>query len=246
MKSSDGTAVGIYLDKKLFGIETTDSSSSSSSLFLALAAVLVVYTWLAWNRIPYSAVTLKVACRAIMENASIIFIAFFILIVIASWTLLFLSALTGILDQESQDCKLPYGQIHCRIPEEVSYSILCISFAFFVETLHSCMKVTIANIVGLWWKQGEKPNKCCNADVVFSFTRSVTWTIGSSSMGSFIVIILQLISEAISEIRGPRDGVWEYVNCLNPMNYCHVCVRCIDPLLDWIDSLVEYFNKWGE
>ena len=73
-------------------------------------------------------------------------------------------------------------------------------------------------------------NGCCSKAVRDSYWRSITTSFGSICFGSLIVAILQALKEIVHNLRESDDS----------MLAC--CAEC---LIGWIESLVEYFNKWA-
>jgi hypothetical protein len=99
------------------------------------------------------------------------------------------------------------------------------------QTISNVVHCTVAGTVGTWWFHPASASSFCSQGVTSSLNRSVTYSLGSITLGSLIVALVQTLRALVEQIRHHSDdGIL-------------ICIA--DCLLGMIQGLVEYFNKWA-
>jgi hypothetical protein len=108
----------------------------------------------------------------------------------------------------------------------LAYFLLLISLYWTQEVLRNIAHTTTAGVVATWWF-----NPAATAATWPSFVRATTTSLGSICLGSLIVAVLQAIRQVVREAVNSRE--------------CGMLSCFLLCLLDWIESLVRYFNMYA-
>jgi len=101
-----------------------------------------------------------------------------------------------------------------------------------MEVLRNIGHVTTAGVVATWWFQPLATSATCGA-----FKRATTTSLGSICFGSLIVAVLQATRAILREAQNhaAREGNIG-------LAFLACCIGCC---LSWIESLIQYFNKYA-
>ena len=200
-----------------------------------LSAIILLltccYTYCIWDRIPFATANLKTGCTAVKANCGVTFLAYIITFLTFGWTIVWSIAFFGINDTLTT-CEVVNGENVCTSGLNYAYLFLLFVSLFFTEqVLQNTVHTTVAGVVGTWWFVPDESGFCGSA-VMGSFWRTITTSFGSVCFGSLIVAIIQAVRQIV-ETAKQNDDIGNTLAC------------CIDCILGCIESLVEYFNKWG-
>lgn len=162
-----------------------------SALLLTLG-----YTMYNWNRIPFSSTNLYTALCAMRCTADITMLGLLSLLVAFGWCVIWTMAFVGIvnsynrLDCDSKGSCHPHVQ-HQHIP---IYILLLASFHWTNTVIKNVVRVTVASAIGTWWFQPSALSPCCTPAVLRPLWRSVTRSLGSICLGSFLIQPAQTLS----------------------------------------------------
>ena len=120
-----------------------------------------------------------------------------------------------------------------NIPSSVVF-LLLLSLYWGIQLVKSVLQCTVSGVVGSWWFQ-----PVCTSAVRGALLRSTTTSFGSLCFGSLLVAIVHTIREMMAAIRNRRRDQ----RTRNVASDCALCV--VDKLLQWLESLLVYFNKYA-
>jgi hypothetical protein len=185
------------------------------------------YARAVWHRIPFAAINMVTAGKAVKANFGVVILAMFFALLQTVWLIIWTIALVAVFDQtyncsgaNNTNCDINYGFLF----------LLLLSMFFTQQVLQSCVHVTVAGTVGTWWVAPSESG-CCSRGVCNSFIRTITTSFGSICFGSLLVAIIQALRALASSARSNGDG-----------NFLVCIAECI---LACIASCIEYFNKWA-
>lgn len=196
---------------------------------LGLLFFLISYCYMraVWSRIPFAASNLVTATSAIRSNMGVTVFAFFSIILMALWTVLWATTsyatayIIGGCD-ENFECESSIGGF--------TVFLLFVSFFWTVQVIKNVVHVTVAGTVGTWWWSPNEAGSCCSPAVRDSYVRSMTYSFGSICLGSLLVAILQAIKQMCHKMREQNDG----------------CLACLaECIIGCLQSLMEMFNTWA-
>ena len=91
--------------------------------------------------------------------------------------------------------------------------------------------MSAAGTVGTWWFTPSDANSFFSSAVTSSFRRAMTYSFGSICLGSLVVAILQILVDYFRRLQRNRA--------------CIMLICIIQCILIFLESLMEYFNKWA-
>jgi len=109
--------------------------------------------------------------------------------------------------------------------------LFSLSFYWTAEVVKNISTVIISGTVGTWWFSPLEASSFCSSAVVDSFKRATTYSFGSICCGSLLVAILNIIIDTLRRSRRNRS--------------CILLFCVITCLLEILERLAEYFNKWA-
>jgi hypothetical protein len=212
-------------------------------LCLFFFALSLCYVIMVKKRIPFAAANLATGVRAVRQNCGLTFVAYFITLASVGYTALWCLALAGVfsktVDQdEVDDCKADCnGDSVCeddcdRYPNIIILFFLFIAYFWTQQVATNTIHVTVAGTVGTWWVSPDEANHFCSKALKDSFVRATTLSFGSICFGSLLVAIVQALRQLIRAAQQNDDG-----------NQILLCI--CDCLLQMIENLLTYFNKWA-
>jgi len=193
-------------------------------LFCAFSAY---YAYCVWARIPFAASNLVTAVTAVRANLGLAFYAYWSLIVLFGWSMLWSISTMSTL-YVLGDCNAD-GECQSEINGGFVFLFL-LSYYWTAQVIQNVVHVTVAGTVGHWWDVPNEASSCCSKAVRDSYLRSLTTSFGSICLGSLIVALIQAARAMVESSRENGDSL---VGC------------CADFLLGCLERLVEYFNKWA-
>lgn len=115
------TVLGFFYGSVAFGI-----------LGIILFLLTSCYTFFVWSRIPFATANLVTAITAVKSNAGIILVAYFLCILAAGWSILWVTAVSGISDKLLTCVSDSSGSDYCYIkgPQYGYLFLLFISYFF--------------------------------------------------------------------------------------------------------------------
>lgn len=195
---------------------------------LLFFAISVCYARMVWPRIPFASANLETSLSAIQENFGITFVSYLFVILAFAWVFFWTLAVIGVYEQtavcddETGTCTIGYGYLF----------FLLVSLYWTQQVIMNTIHVTVSGVLGTWWFVPEEASSCCSSAVTSSLWRSLTYSFGSICFGSLVVALIQALREFAQQARQQGDG-----------NALLLCI--VDCILSFVESLVEYFNKWA-
>lgn len=198
--------------------------------WLVFAAFLGCYAKTIWHRIPFAASNVRVGVTACKSNLGVSIFAFvspllnFLLVVMESLALVGFVNMTGKLDSA--------GGMHGSFESSPIINVLIVLSLYWTsQVIKNISHVTVAGTVGSWWFTPIEASSFCSSAVTGSFRRAITYSLGSICYGSLIVAAVQLVRNSLQNVRRRRNlGV---LSCI------------FECLLDILERLAEYFNRWA-
>lgn len=206
--------------------DINDNSAIIAFMYMFFALVLGWYARAVWHMIPYAGSCLNTGVLACEANRGVFLYSF-----IAPWIFIIifvvqLIASIGLLD---------IGGVF-----EADYDGNCIGFVsvwllfsiyWTSQVVKNISTVSVSGTIGTWWFTPRHANSFLSDAVTDSLKRSVTFSFGSICLGSLLTAILQVVVDNLRSMRRqPRLGVF----------FC--IIAC---LLQYLEHLLEYFNKWA-
>jgi len=174
------------------------------------------YAYMVWSRIPFAAANLTTALTAVRSNLGTAVVAYIFLGLAMGWTMWWGVVASGMMDA--------YGN-------GVLYLFL-VSYYWTHQVLQNTVHVTVAGVIGTWWFSPDEASSFCSQAIFDSLARASTYSFGSICFGSLIVALIQALRALNHQLRGNDE--FQIVVCI------------IDCILGCIETIVEYFNKWGK
>jgi hypothetical protein len=235
----------------LFSVASLGNSDDTNNdgiyqLFWMLAAAsaclsLCLYKCYA-RFIPFASTTLKTALTAIRGHFGLYLIEYALLLVLYAYTVLWFFAFAGVVYHDNEQGQVPCQQKYPDDPQYTSAYEMCdnaplslpvvglflLCLFWTQQVVQNIVHVTTAGTVGSWWfASALQDPSCCGRDVLDSFHRAMTYSLGSICFGSLLVAILQTLEQLARRRR--RDVVTLVVQCIV------MCFRA------WL----EYFNSFA-
>ena len=201
-----------------------------------ITVCLVCYIMAVKKRIPYAACNLKCAITILKANLGLGFIALGSMMGLLGYSFSWFLAFAGTMQLDAMTESASSTSSSSEDSSDLSAAGGIVAFLFFVsfywthQVMKNVVRVSVSGVVGTWWFSPAEAASLCSDAVRHSLIRSTTSSFGSICFGSLIVTILNMLINALHSARNSRNSI---LNCI---------VMCI---LHYIESLVEYFNKWA-
>eukprot|EP00756_Hemistasia_phaeocysticola_P038959 Hpha_TRINITY_DN16791_c0_g2::TRINITY_DN16791_c0_g2_i1::g.79436::m.79436 len=208
-------------------------------IFFLFALIFPCWLYCVRSQIPFAAMLLETSCNIIFRWPATLVVAITQLLVFGVYLFLFLVAVKPFYgtrittydteyDSYTDTTKWVSSTVWTKDPS-IGMLFLLIFISFWVAQVISCVvHVTCCGVAATWFfysATGLPRNSTGKA-----FKRSMTTSFGSICLGSLLVAILQFIRMLIQIL----------------MRNSNHAVRCIVMcILDCIDSLMRYFNRWA-
>ncbi|CAJ1949919.1 unnamed protein product [Cylindrotheca closterium] len=202
--------------------------SSSVVLLCGVSFVFALYyAYVVWNRVAFAASNLVTATTAVQANLGLTFLAYSSLILSMLWSVWWAVAFVS-TNYVLGNCN-PDGTCEEELNGFIVF-LLLVSYFWTAQVIKNVVHVTVAGTVGTWWFAPYEASGCCSQAVRDSYTRSMTTSFGSISLGSLLVSLVSATREMLYAMREQNNSL---LLCL------------ADCLLGCIESLLEYFNSWA-
>lgn len=103
---------------------------------------------------------------------------------------------------------------------------LLVSFAWTMEVLRNVLNVTVSRVIALFYMRGMQ------SDTMFSFQRAFTTSLGSVSLGSIMVPVIESL-RVVARIVNLVEGEDEFM-----FSFAHCCLRVME-------FTFHFGNSWG-
>jgi hypothetical protein len=200
-------------------------------LTCAVSAWSALYAASVWHRIPLASANLATAAEAVMtNNGGVLVMAYvvmgaFVLVYGGVWML----AVIGVY------VKTNCGDYSCKDDGGINglwIAFFVISYYWTAKVAQNILHVTVSGVVGTWWFAPEEASQFWSPAIGDSFSRAVTYSLGSICFGSLLTAVFQVSYHvARSAVRQGRGN--SFLLC---------CMECI---LGFLERIVEYFNKYA-
>ena len=205
------TIVGIWVNIPILGLAGT-------LLFVFLAS----YAYSGWVRIPFAASNLVTAATAVRQNLGLIFYAYFSIIVLFGYSIVWSLISTATLYAQGK-C----SGIDCENDVNIFLAIALLTSLYWThQVIKNVLHVLVAGTVGSWCYIQPQTSSCCSEHVMLSWEQATWYSFGSICFGSILVTIIQVM-------KGIKDSFRPIENS--------ICCCCAD----FIERLAEHFNQWA-
>jgi hypothetical protein len=235
----------------LFSVASLDNTDDTNEdgiyqffwIVAAASACLSLCLYKCFARfIPFASTTLKTALTAIRGHFGLYLIEYALMLVLYAYTVLWFFAFAGVVYHHKEQGQVPCQQKYPDDPQYTSAEEMCdnapvslpvvglflLCLFWTQQVVQNIVHVTTAGTVGSWWfAPALQYPSCCGRDVLDSFHRAMTYSLGSICFGSLLVAILQTLEQLARRRR--RDVVTLVVQCIV------MCFRA------WL----EYFNSFA-
>jgi len=190
--------------------------------------ISICWAFCVWSRIPFATANLVTACKAVLDNCSVILLSYIFVLISVGFTGVFAVAFSGVYE-DKKDCSFS----NCSNGMNGGiYALFILSYFFYQEVIKNTIHVIIGGTVGTWWFLPEEGKGCCSSGVLGSMKRALTTSFGSICFGSLLVAIIQTLKQLARNAR-EQGGSMALLACI---------AECI---LGCLESLLQYFNKWA-
>lgn len=201
-------------------------------VFAIIAGVILLisicWAFCVWSRIPFATANLVTACKAVLDNCSVILLSYIFVLISVGFTGVFAVAFSGVYE-DKKNC----SSSNCSNGMNGGiYALFILSYFFYQEVIKNTIHVIIGGTVGTWWFLPEEGKGCCSSGVLGSMKRALTTSFGSICFGSLLVAIIQTLKQLARNAR-EQGGSMALLACI---------AECI---LGCLESLLQYFNKWA-
>jgi len=226
------------------------SSSAFSYLFTAVVlASIAYYVTIAWRMVPFAAVNLKVAVRAISQNFGIFVVALAFAKLGLLWVAYWCYVLVGTFAYKSNECQQQHPDSNFDMSSK-DYDDVCDPPApvvlFFLISLYwtttitmNMIQVTVAGVAATFCYAKEDANHCCSLAVYSSLFRSLTYSFGSVCFGSLLQAFVSIFRFMVEAARNQRDRN-DNCGCCGSLFLC--ILECIASLLE---EFIYFFNQYA-
>jgi len=188
-------------------------------IYIIILVIQLIYFWIVRRRIPFAQATIAASVQAVQDHSGPVYVTFVMVFLSIGWIAFWSFVFVAILHVST-------GNGQSNNLNGLAYFLLLISLYWTLEVLRNIGHTTTAGVVATWWF-----NPSATTATWPSFVRATTTSLGSICLGSLIVAILQAVRQIVREAAKSRD--------------CGFLACILLCLLDWIESLVRYFNMYA-
>ena len=190
-------------------------------------AILVLYAYSIWDRIPFAASNLITAATAVKKNPGLMLLSYISLLLLFGWSTVWMLIFSSALYVQG-NCK----GLDCQ--NETNYLlVLAFFFSYYwtVQVVKNVIHVTVSGTVAKWWFAPKDTSFICSLGIYKFWMQAMTYSFGSICFGSLLVSFIQTIKNVFASILEWKNGT--------------LLCCCVDCGFRWIEYLAEYFNQWA-
>jgi hypothetical protein len=126
------------------------------------------------------------------------------------------------------------GKLSCEKPT-IYLILLFLVFSFYwtSQVIKTIVHVTDAGVFATYYFLEGTPQGTGSTPTLSSLKRSCTTSFGSICFGSLVIALISTVRFILRSVARSDDGA------------CGFFAACVECLLAWIESLVEYFNRYA-
>lgn len=214
---------------------------SAGIVFIIFAALTTWWFWCSRKRIPFATIVLQTLIDVTRANPSVLIISAIGAVVAAAFGTWFAFTIVSIYvkydpDNRNPGCMTTGGSCsNGKLIGLILFTIFC--GYYLTEVIKNVIHVTISGVYGSWYYCSKSDQGMPKHAAMSSFRRAITYSLGSISLGSLIVSIINFIRQILSvlqqDARQSGDTLATVILCF---------VQCCFGVLDW---LVTYFNHYA-
>ncbi|KAF8476042.1 plasma-membrane choline transporter-domain-containing protein [Kalaharituber pfeilii] len=212
---------------------------SAAIVFLIFA---VFYTFCFWTwraRIPFAALMLQTAIDVARRYGHVFLVTFLGGILALCFGAWFAVTLVAVYARYYPSADNPACQGGGCSKARVIGLLVFVTFSgyWITEFIKNAMHMTVSGVYGSWYFCAGSPAGMPKRPTIGAFSRTMTYSFGSVSLGSLIVSIIQILKQAATIARNENaiEG--------NLFAYIVFCfLRCILSVVEWA---VQYFNHYA-
>ncbi|RIA90683.1 plasma-membrane choline transporter-domain-containing protein [Glomus cerebriforme] len=207
-----------------------------SAIFLAIFGIFYLICAFTWrDRIPFAAILLETITTLTKKYYGTIIMGFVGLIVQVGWSIWWIVTLIGAKDKFCEEVPDTKGGTSLSCSQPTIYVLLYLVFSFYwtSQVIKTIIHVTDAGVFATFYFLEGTPQGTGSVPTLSSLKRACTTSIGSICYGSLIIAILNTTRFILRSFARGDDGV------------CGFIAACLECLLSWIESLVQYFNHYA-
>lgn len=183
----------------------------------------VAYTFIVWDRIPFSASNLLCALSGIKTYPTTIVFAIFMQIFTMCWCIYASVIGSGLYNA------IQVGKVHLSHDVAIMiYALIVFSVYWTAQVLHGCVEAATAGIIYGWWHSPGYSNQ-----VLDSVSKTLFYSMGSICFGGLVVGPVWIIHQLSIFIRpGQRQPLLLFHRCLHFIQAClsnavdYATIRC--------------------
>jgi hypothetical protein len=224
--------INIFLTGLFAAVAFVNGQVWVALVFLLFTAINWCYMRAVQRRIPFASANLKVACAAIRDHFSVVFVSYLAVLKGVFWSVVvcLVSFYAYKANEITDDDQPEYNDDGTQktISDNFGTAMFFIMLSMYWgnEVIRNISHVTTAGTVASWWYDPSRSNVVSGA-----YCRATTTSLGSIAFGSLIVAVIQMLKEMCNSAE--RRGEGNIFTCI---------ARCI---LQCIQNMVEYFNRWA-
>uniref|UniRef100_A0A0D6QVF5 Choline transporter-like protein n=1 Tax=Araucaria cunninghamii TaxID=56994 RepID=A0A0D6QVF5_ARACU len=197
------TSPALSFMASLMLISTSYSASVGLGIILLLFSVAqALYACWVTSRIKYASKLLPKSLVAVTQFPGLHHPSYWVILMAFIWISFWILGVVGAISQK-------YAAL--------SILALIVSLGWMMEVLRNIVHVTVARVVALFYLRGMQSN------VHFSFHRALTTSLGSISLGSILVPVLEalrVLARALNLVEGEDEFLFSCAHCyLRVMEY---------------------------
>mmetsp|Transcript_6068 Transcript_6068/g.11495 ORF Transcript_6068/g.11495 Transcript_6068/m.11495 type:complete len:616 (+) Transcript_6068:183-2030(+) len=206
-----------------------DGKFAIASIDFILCIFFACYAKAFWKNIPFAASTMRTGVTACKSNLGVFTFAFFTpllnVLILTVQTMALVTILNFLGAFEEQDAATSKTSVYMAV------TLFILSVFWTWEVTKNVSVAIVSGAVGTWWFTPREASSFCSSAVTGSIRRATTYSFGSICFGSLIVTVLNVANDSLIRLRQSKQ-------CL--LLFC--VVQC---LLELLEKLAEYFNKWA-
>lgn len=207
-------------------------------------AGLYLMCWFWWrSRIPFATIILETVTSVSKKYKGMFGVAILGLVLEIAYSVYFGFTLAGIIlytEDPPSTCRIVQTNKGTReeCPSNTKRVALMLfalfSYYWVSQVIKSVVHVTNSGVFAAYYFLEGSPQGVPSSPALGSLKRATTTSFGSVCFGSLIIAVLRTAKAIVRGIASDTD------------NSCAVfCAMCLVCLLDWIESLVQYFNHYA-
>ena len=223
------------------------SAPNAFTLLIAVLAVAfsVCFVQLLWRMIPFASTNIEIALHGVCHNSGIYMVAILFSLLGCAWMCFWFYIFFGFLSYESDQCGDSSGETTDGMNEEGpdcshdAWLVLAflISMYWTNSVILNTVQVTVAGTMATWCYAKRDAQGCCSSAIWDSLVRSMTYSFGSTCLGSFFQGFIAVIRCCIRDVRDRNSN--------DACDGCGLCLCLTECVARVLEDILNVFNRWA-